>query len=439
MGNIALSIGQINITGYLKIRIREGGPSGPVVIDTTVPPPVPAIQNLFYSNLNDLVHYIEFRESADGVSLGILLSTFVYDVTTSTLMSERRFYRGGGMGGNDPATGSVTITDPYFLNKIISGVFKAGNRYLIPGVEYTVAGDTVTLISSFDVPSPEIYEGEILSVEINYTTSTGSNTSNSNFPKSIIEITTDTTLNTTHVNTLMEINGSGGVLSVVFPDFSLIPDNSKFGFTTDNGSQTHLAIVCGAGAYVQADGVNRPIIWLGKGEQITLMKKSGYMRILSRTGDHHRVGMRVSTDGTPPINSLPETGGWYLKTAYPRLWQYINSLPLADVVASADDSALTTSRTKWNAGSTKFWVPDRADYFDRISNNARRSGDTQLSQVGQFVLSVTKGNGFTGNPGAGDIDKFSYGSANPTVRTLTLNAGQETRSLNTATFIYRIY
>jgi hypothetical protein len=440
MGTIKLSIGQLNITGYLLVNVREVNSPNVVVASLVVPPPVPTTQNIVFNNMNDVVHYIDFRESPDGVSLGLLLSTFVYDVATGTAMAERRFYTAGGVGTYDPAPVATTITDPYLTGKIVYGVFKEGFRYLIPGVEYSQAGDTITLLSSFNTPAPELNDGEIISVEINFTVSSGTSTANTgSFPKGIIQINASLTLGPTHINSFMEAQGPPGILTVTFPDFATIPDNSKFAFSTDGGDQTHLALVMPAGRYVQIFKRNRGTVWLARGEQITLIKKDNYLRVISLSGDFIRVGERVSYDGARPLNGLEETGGWYLKSDFPRLWEYINELPPADVVASADDSILTTSRTKWNAGATKFWMPDRRGYFDRISNGTRRSGDVEAGQVGQFDLTLTKANGFTGAPGAGDVNKFAYGSAVPVNRPITVNAGAETRPLNTATIIYRIF
>src|SRR5690348_1454608 len=97
MGDIRLSVGQVNITNHLLIVFREVQNPNAIVRQLDVFP-VPASFNVFETGFNDVVHYIDFRNSPDGIALGTLLSTFVYDVKTQTLLSEMRYYTVDGTG-----------------------------------------------------------------------------------------------------------------------------------------------------------------------------------------------------------------------------------------------------------------------------------------------------------------------------------------------------
>lgn len=443
MGSIKLSVGQINITGYLLVIVREVQNPGAEVARLVVPPPVPTSQNIVFNNMNDVVHYIDFRESTDGVSLGLLLSTFVYDVASGTAMAERRFYRAGGVGTYDPAVGATAITDPYLLNKTVYGVFKAGFRYLIPGVEYNQVGDTVNFLASPpDIPLPDIQNQEVVSLEINYTVQGGSNTATSNFPRGIVEIAGDITLGPTHINSLMEINGPGGVLTATFPDLLTIPDNSKFGFTTDNGSQRYLALKVPAGYYIQAGKKQRETIWLAQGEQVTLMKKGNYLRILSRNGDHNRVGEKIKMAQPGPLNGFPAQGGWRFKSDYPRVAEFLGELSSGEYEVTADDSAIPDIfKPRWHVGTTKFWVPDLRGYTDKTASGARRTGDVEGPQVGEFRLTgnfprIQKSGTSNQIIAIGNINDVNLGNA--PIDTL-VNLGKEQRVLNAATFDYYIF
>jgi hypothetical protein len=443
MGEIRLSVGQVNISGYLVINIREVANPGAVVASQVIPPPVPAVQNLVFTGLNEVVHYVDFRESSDGVSAGTLLSTYVYDVTSGAATFERRFYTAGGAGANDPAVDASSITDPYLEGKNIIGVFKEGFRHLQPDLEFTQVGDTITVLSSFAVPDPSFGNQEVIGVEIAYATSTSSSTASQNFPKDVIEITSDTTLSSTHYNNLIEARGSGTILTITLPSFSGIPDGVKFGFNTDNGDQRYLAIVCPAGSYGLVGKKQRGAIYMGKGEQLTVIKKSNYLRIISWTGDHLRVGDRVTKDGTAPLNSLPETGGWYLKSEYPRLWEwYINELPPADIHNASDDANLAGGihSAKWAVGTTKFWVPDRRGFTDKIASGSRRAGDIEGPNVGQFNLTgnfpkIQKSGTSNQIVALGNINDANIGTQ---AMSIPVNIGQENRVLNAAVFSYRI-
>lgn len=74
----------------------------------------------------------------------------------------RRFYITGGNNEFDPIVGATTITDPYFIGKEISGLFREGYRYSIPQLEYTVntEGDTV------EIDAPSLMLNEVVTIEV---------------------------------------------------------------------------------------------------------------------------------------------------------------------------------------------------------------------------------------------------------------------------------
>jgi hypothetical protein len=440
MGDIRLSLREVGVTGYLRVFAREVANPGAVVAEVTIDPPIPDPYGLVFTGLNEIPHYVDFYESTDGISTGLLLMTILYDVGSGVATSEMRFYKADGVGTYDPASGTSSITDPYLAGKNVVKVFKEGFRFLKESDEFTQAGDTVTIPVSDALPDPTFGVSEVISLEIAYVSTSSSTASSQNFPKDVIAVPSNITLSSTHYSNMMEATSGAGILTITFPAFSGIPDGTKFGFNTDNGTQTYMAIVLPGGSYCMVGGVQRGTVYLGRGEELTVIKKANYLRIINWSGDHRRVGDRVSKDGTPPLNSLPETGGWYLKSQYPRLWEwYINMLPPSDIVNAADDSVVNpVNAPRWNVGTTKFWVPDRRGYMDKASEGARRAGEVQTPQVGQFELTVVKANGFTGNPGAGDVNKFGYGAANPVSRTTIQNNGVENRVLNAAVFTYRI-
>jgi hypothetical protein len=101
MGQIRLGIGQVNITDYLIVIARKT--TSPLVIEAQekYDPPQPATQNVVVpreGNIDPVIYYVDFRESPDGVSLGLLLAQFVYDLKNKILIAERRFYIVNGSG-----------------------------------------------------------------------------------------------------------------------------------------------------------------------------------------------------------------------------------------------------------------------------------------------------------------------------------------------------
>lgn len=457
MGDIRLSVGQVNITDHLLIIFREVQNPNAIVrqLDEY---PVPASFNIFESGFNNVVHYIDFRNSVDGVSLGTLLSTFVYDVKEQRLIGERRYYIVDGGGANDPVSGDMFITDPYLDGKNIYGVFKENFRFLVPEMEWEHVDDTVTLLVG-----GEFQPAEVIMVEISYQQDTPGG-GGAAFPADIVDVPNDMTITASEYNMMLEANGSNTILTITMPDFITIPDLTKFQFNTDKGAQRYLAIVLPGGAYCQVGNKQRTTIYMGKGEQLSVIKKGNYLRIINWTGDHMRVGRKEKADGTAPLNSIPELGGWLLKTDYPRIFNwYVNELPPGELGTGTQDvNPDADNRTKWIIGSTKFWVPDTGGYFDRAidpdgniddvrlagSNQADAVGPAQVRTVSFTGVSIGK-NSVSANPGflatLGDggvvASDSASGTNNNSRRTDTwsvISPAGQTRPRNVATNVYRI-
>lgn len=451
MGEIRLSIGQVNISNWLKVNVREVGNPTAIVAFHNEPPPVPATMNLLFSGLNPVVHYVDFRESPDGTAQGTLLSTFVYDVVNQTIIAERRYYTCDGGGTYDPVANDTTITDPYLSGKTVYGVFKEAFRYLVPTTEWTHVTDTVSLLAGGPLQT-----GEVVTVEINFTVNQSAG-GNASTPTDIIPVPSNVTLDATNYDKLMEATGSGTILTITFADLLTIPDGKKFWFNTHNGSQRYMAIVFPGGGYCQVDGSARTTIWMAKGEELSVIKKGSYLRIINWTGDRLRVGEVVFSD-KQPLNGLAETGGWYDIADYPRYYNdYINELDpgLFGVGTFAAGTPVGDNARKFciDAGAGKFWQPDTGGFFnrntdlngdidqDRLSGD-RKSGTSQswatnLPQLSgmKLVKSHAGAGGFiegyaTGNaPGSDNYDPVDYAV------TASVN---ETRPINVNRNAYRI-
>lgn len=453
MGNIRLSIGQINITNYLKINFRAvDDPTVLLPQSETVPPPVPATQDKFYTGFRNVPHYIDFRSSDDGVAQGLLLATFVYDVRNEQIILERRFYTVGGLGEYDPAPGTRTITDPYFEGKTIQGVFKEGFRYLEPDVEYVFATDTVTMDSTLQ---PEFSDGEKISVEINWLLNTSDpGMGAGSWPEDIIDIFSNATLDNSHYNKELVVIGAATVVTLTFPSFDDIPDGTKFGFNTHQfDNLRYLELILPATKYVYVAGMQRNELYMGRGETLWMQKKADRMVILSWDGDYLRVGEIVHGDKVP-VNGIREQGGWFLIDEYPRFYYWFVDEIDAGLLGSGTQAegipALDFTKFIKDESNGYFWIPDSRGQFLRHTDETgtidpgrvsadRKPGTRQLDKVGEFQLKLIKANGFTGNPAPADVQKFAYGSANQQIQTITVNSGEgDTKPKNVTRNIYRI-
>jgi len=459
MGDLKMSLGQVNIPDYLIINLREVGAPTIVVDSQVIPPPVPVSQNLTFVGLNNVTHYVDLRRSSDGTTLGLLLGTWIVNITETTSAVETRFYKVDGVGAYDPISGTNTITDPYLAGKAVLGVFKEGFRFMVPNLEFTHVSDTVSVFRNDPPINDSFSTGEWVMILINKMVALPSSGSSSTggFPADIVEITADLTLDNSHFNKMMEANSGAQVLTATMPPFNTIPDKTRFGFNTHNADyasgQRYLRIVIDPSAvnYALHRGKNKAVIFLGKGESIVLIKKGSYMRVLDESGDSNRVGQLVYDD-MPPLNSIPEVGGWFDFDEYGRLYyDYVSELNPAQLGSGTyPTTPIVLERFKWiiDGVNKKFWVPDSGGMFIRntdpnadidVDRAGGLSGSLQTAQVGQFDLALTKGRGFiNADPAAGDINKFAYGSANPAVRSLIMNQGKDNRPINIARNVYRI-
>lgn len=465
MGNIKLSIGQINITEYLIVNIRETASPGIVVDSLVFPPPVLAGQNIVFTNVNNVPHWVDMRRSSNGTDPGLLLSSFIYDVKEFGQAIERRFYQmpvPADLTDQD-ALPLTDIVDPYLEGKIVTGVFLEHFRYLWEGIEYVFTDNTIMFTAAttgFNLAGLiAVYDHvrRTVIVEINNMVAlSSSSSSGGSFPSDIVEIVTDITLDSSHYNKLMEAKAGANILTVTLPAFNTIPDKTKIAFNTDNADalsgQRYMTIVIDplSAYYAQYRGKAKPRLHMGKGEYLVLQKKGGYMRVLEWRGDADRVGELVYAD-EQPLNSVPETGGWINKTGYPRLFEFVNNLSpalLGTGAWPARPSALNAFKWVIDPTVDRFWVPDSGGFFVRNSDPngdvdidrgiGALSGSIQGPQVGQFTLTLTKANGFTGAPSAGDVNKFAYGAASPTPRSILMLEGVETRPINIIRNAYRI-
>jgi hypothetical protein len=448
MGDIRFSVYQSSLTNHLLIIFREvQAPS--IEVRRLDIYPVPSSFNLVETGFNEVVHYVDFRDSTDGISLGTLMNQFVYDVKSGTILSERRFYTTDGGGAYDPVSGDDHITDPYLAGKTISGVFKEGFRFLNPAGEYSHTTDTVALGPTID----PLMGGEVIVVEITHLQSSSSGTNNgAGFPNDVMDVTGDVIMDNTYFNNLMSANSSGAVLSITFPDFLTIADKIKFGFNTHNGTQRHLALKVPSSSpyYFQVGQLQKNTIWLGRGEDIVLMKKGNALHVVNWAGDWRRVGDIVYTDREPLNGLIMNSGSWQSVNAYPRLYnEYILNLDPGQLGSGTYPATPTGSNSrKWiidlvNGG---FWVPDLGGHFlrptdpdgnidiDRASGD-RKPGTMQTDQVGYFLMPVPKGNSFTGGP---NNMIFGNGAANPQTIVVPFFVGKETRPINVNKNVYVI-
>lgn len=447
MAKIFIAFNIVSTSDFLMV-VRENSNLLAEVYRSDLLEPPHSQRNITVDNLNPVMHTVQFWTTVDGTTLGELRGQCEIDasIANTTAFDFIQFIvdRGQGAPVYDPASGQDQYVNPDLVGKDYV-VFKPGFGALTWDVHIQeLAGGGFEFING-----TEFENGEEYTIMINNLVTSAGESNGNAYPNGIVEFTGDITFGTTHYNKLLEANCAGDLPVIDIPSIDAIPDNTVFGINTHNGSQRYVTVQLDSGKYCLVFGQQRNAVYIGKGEEVTFIKKGAYLRIVSWDGDYRRLGDRVFTDGNAPVNSLPETGGWYLKTDYPRLYQwYIDELPVSNVISGTDDvTPSDANKGKWNVGSTKFWVPDRRNRFDRNTDGTRVSGDLQFEDVTEptetidpiptVTLTLIKPHSGAG----GQIEGYGPGNApgsdnyDPADWPFT---GDEVRPTNIATNVYRI-
>jgi hypothetical protein len=343
MANANFSLGQVNITDYLIVQFRKV--SNPTVIaDSQVfPPPQPTTRNISFVGLDPTTYYVDFRESVDGISLGLLLASYVYDVKNQQIVAEFRYYVVDGSGPNDPASGQDTLSDPYLDGKTIQTVYKEGFRPLVPPPyifkEFDlVAGGGIQLLNGQLFSS-----AEIVVIWISYVTSAAV-TNNAVVFAGVKTITADTLLDPTYYGNRIKCHGAGSRLVVTFPPLASIPDNTLFYFTTNKGTQIQTKFVPNPGDLFEYSGDDLPEISLGTGEHLWICKSATRLEVIHGHPNIQQVGQRFPGSWKDHINALPEDGRLIDGDDYPRPWYWVkNKLPATHYIV--DDNVINGGYT----------------------------------------------------------------------------------------------
>lgn len=390
MGQIRLGVGQVNITNHLIGVARKT--TTPLVIEAqeSYAPPHPAIRNVVIPATGDIdpvIYYIDFYESANGISFDLLLSQFVYDLKNQIVISERRFYVVGGPGVNDPAPDQTILTDAYLNGKTISGVFKEGMRYLRPSTEtipewQTYAGGGIELLNNIIFSG-----GEVCSIEISYLANQTQVTGGSGMYTGVELIDTNTTLSITHRNKRLRCeSAASNVLVVTMEAIGGVADGTFYHFTSNGGSQNQTRILPNGSETIKYNGENYTEISIGKGEFVRIVKTSSFWEAELTHHNILQVGERFSGTWKDQPSCKPEDATLYDGDEWPRIWWWIkNKLPSTHYVT--DDNVInggyahpTDKIGLFVIHSTlkKFRVPNTQNISERgLKNFTTYNGDAQ--------------------------------------------------------------
>lgn len=453
------SVGPVNITDYLLFIARPV--SNPTFTqETFVSELAPTDFNVVFTTLHPTNYYIDVRESVDGVDIGVLLNTYIFDAQTNQIISEKRWYTCGGSHTGDPANDTAIIDDPYFVDKNVVSIFKEGFRDLEPITEWTISGSTLTVINGTTfstgekciveifykdaLPVPGSVQGEFIGVKL---------------------ITGSVTIDSTYIGYRTRITGTATVLVVTIPDLSTFADGATFYFQSLGGTQNQTRFLMTGSDKIVWDGfggstLNLNEFWIGKGEWVKFEVQSGVLEVVSCHEGVAKVGEKFTAGFKGHPNSGVEAGQLLDGDENPRIWWWLNNILNAlDIVT---DDNITSSDSTWfpsflftiyaaklglffkHSTLKKFRMPysqslsekGLANFITYGTDGNRLydyAGGVQNGQTGEVTgnMTIPKANTSQGESGTGKITTGNE-AAEPTdlVVPVVINAGRENRVNN---------
>lgn len=343
MGQIRLGLGQVNIVDHLIVIAKKT--TTPLVVEAqeSYAPPQPAIRNVVVPAVGDIdpvIYYVDIRESPDGISLGLLLSQFVYDLKNKVVIAERRYYIVNGTGPNDPASEQNILSDPYLDGKDISGVFKEGFRYLMPPTlankEYDPhAGGGIELLNG-----KTFGDAEVWMVEISYQANQTLPPAGGGLYSGVELIQADTVLSNIHRGKRLKCESNASSrLVVTLEDVVTVPDATSYHFTSNGGNQFQTRILPAGGQTIVYNGEGYTEMTLAKGEYIRIEKVGTIWEATMVHPGILQVGEKLSATWKDHPNTKPEDGTLYDGDDWPRPWWWIKTkLPVSHYII--DDNVI---------------------------------------------------------------------------------------------------
>lgn len=349
MGTITakMAVGPLGFTDYIIVITRKvSEPS--IEVDRQVFGPAPSSLNLVIPGLDPATYFVDFRDSADGIDIGTLISTFTLDAQSNQIISEKRWYTVGGSGDYDPIDGANAISDPYFEGKEISGVFKEGFRFLEPITEFELDVYDLNILNGVTLST-----GEKVSVDIVYKDALPVNETlqgNGLYTGSIDVEDATYTLLAADRNKRVRCVGLASTQAITFPALSALSVGD--GYYIDNsvgGVAVQVKLLMYGFDRIKYNGFDLSLnefaeFWVSRGEHILIRKQDGdYWEVITDYKGVH-VGEIVTTSLKSQPGIIPEDGRLLDGDEYPRLWWWVsNILPSSHVVT--DDTVTSGGYT----------------------------------------------------------------------------------------------
>lgn len=394
--HLNVTLGTVNFNNFVHVTAAKVSSPGSVVWEAWYPTPLTNFAFII-PGLDPENYLVSYYDAPNNTALGSIRMQLIGNALRNEFIYERRFYKVGGPGTYDPAVNTNVITDPYFVNKTVVGVFKEAFRPLIDNTEWdmtttvvTTPGDSLTILlaQTFD-------ENEVVCVDLRLSAGTTGSSSGGSLYSGRVDVT-DAIYSVLQAdkNKRHRLIGTMATQVLTLPAISGLSQDSMYLFdNTLGGVALQVKILTNGTDRIVFNGFNTADLnfaefWVSKGETLMIaVIDDNWEVILPYLGT--KVGKRFSAKFKDHPGIVLENGQIGADALdgdlIPRLWWWLNEV-LPDTHIIVDDTVVNTSYVHpagkegyWVMHSTlkKFRTPNTQNLSERgLKNFSTYGGDT---------------------------------------------------------------
>jgi hypothetical protein len=413
-------------------------------------------QLIQFTNLNEVAHFFRLYELLPGGTLGQLFTDDIVQPQAKSIAGKSSLMLTVGVEiTSDQDTYDGSTAHPDLVGMVAGQHYEIEERGVgtLRTEEFQDIGQPgfgFKLLQSRTFQANDTFFLHFLAKLISVPGSNSSNVGNKLFAD-IIEVTSDLTLDSSHMGKLIDINSGANTLQITLDFLNSFNDNAIIGFKQHRGNQINTIIQAQANEaiYFRGDEVNQVI--LSKGEHVYITKKTvsgaGKWHVFDSFGGWGDVGTPLFAYSQID-NTIVADGSLLSRSDYPRLWGYVNSsnAVINDSLWNHKILGIPTHLYEgffsFGDGSTTFRVPNLMNMFFRGITTGRVVGQQQAAQVGEHKHKIPA---WADNPALSDgteelptarlLEDFTQSSVTPktTVHTTynnNVDATKENRPIN---------
>ncbi len=233
-------------------------------------------------------------------------------------------------------------------------------------------------------------------------TSLGS-TGGGSFIKGKKVVSADTTLDPVlDANKVIQIRGTSSSIVLTIPSVIDIPVNSFYAIESNINNTKPSKVQTTAGQLIYLNSGSKTAIYLMPGEVCWLFRDDDGLYVINDFSDKYKSLAKPQAAYKADLNQLVCKGQTVLRTDWPRLWEYVQTLG-ASFITDADwsiASVLVSGRTVLRPyrgcfssgdGSTTFRLPDLLDQFIRgVKSETGSDAERNLNKPGGYQDDMLK-------------------------------------------------